>query len=234
MIKALVVEDSGLMRIRVTNVLRSDRAIKVIGTAKNGAEGLAAIRLKKPDVVITDMVMPEYDGLYLVKNAMKQHPVPIIVLSSLERKNAQIFEALALGAFEFLDKPRNARGLGFNQPLINLVKAAASVDITTLCKSSVKNNGHCHHFSDELMCNVVAVWASTGCPGAIECLLRGLPSNLPVSLVIAQHMPPRFIESFADRLDTLCGLNVRVATIGDVLESNNVYICNGEQNIVLA
>ncbi|UII25289.1 chemotaxis-specific protein-glutamate methyltransferase CheB [Fulvivirga maritima] len=230
MIKALIVEDSGFMRIRISDVLRSAGMVQVVGTAKNGDEGLKAIKLKKPDVVITDMVMPEYDGLYLVKNAMKQSPVPIIVLSSLERKSTQVFEALALGAFEFLDKPKSERGLGFNKPLIDLVKAAVGVDVGTLKKAAPARNDLEHTFNDLLNYEIVAVGASTGGPGAIETFLKGLPANFPVPIVIAQHMPQRFIESFALRLNALTNLNVKVAQVGERLQPNYVYLCSGEFN----
>ena len=116
MIKTLIVEDSGLMRMRISDVLRSAGIVEIVGTAKNGDEGLKAIKLKRPDVVITDMVMPDYDGLYLVKNAMKESPVPIIVLSSLDRKSAQVFEALSSGAFEFLDLFRKLEEVSSEQP----------------------------------------------------------------------------------------------------------------------
>jgi len=230
MIKALIVEDSGLMRLRLRDVLGADKSIKVIGTANNGREGLEAIGREKPDVVITDMIMPNYDGLYLVKEVMANSPIPIVVLSSLERTNQQVFEALELGAFGFLDKPRSTRGLGFNKPLIDLVRAAAEADTTNLKKSVVKRNDLEHIFGSNLLYDVVVIGSSTGGPGAIEIFIQGLPKTFPVPIVLAQHMPPRFIESFAVRLNTYTELSVELAKNGRPLAANHVYICPGDRN----
>jgi len=218
------------MRIRISDILRSDKSIKVVGTAHNGAEGLIAIREKKPDVVITDMVMPEYDGLYLVQEVMAHHPLPVIVLSSLGRANEQVFEALKSGAFDFIDKPRSSRGLGFNQPLINLVKAAAKADTDVLQTNGIRKYNLEHTFTDDLQYDIMVVGASTGGPSAIECLLKSLPVNFPVPVVIAQHMPERFIESFAHRLNIDTELNVALARKGQIPSPGYVYLCPGGSN----
>ncbi len=231
MIKALIVEDSGLMRLRIRDVLSADKSIKVVATAKNGKDGLKAIKSFQPDVVITDMVMPEYDGLYLVKEAMLNHPIPIVVLSSLDKTNHQIFEALEQGAFAFLDKPRSPRELGFNKPLIDLVKAASQTNMDIL-QQNIKTfrNDLDHIFSEKVFYDIVAIGASTGGPGAIESVLLGLPSSFPVPIVIAQHMPPRFLESFATRLDSQTKLKVKLANKGEQLRANHVYLCPGTSN----
>lgn len=233
MIKALIVEDSGLMRIRLSDVLRSDKDITVVGTAHNGEEGLAAIKEKSPDVVITDMVMPKCDGLHLVKTAMANNPLPIIVLSALDRSDQQIFDALEAGAFAFIDKPRSERGLGFNKPLIELVKSAVNANTDALKTETVKRNNLTHTFHGKLGYDVMVVGASTGGPGAIECLLEGLPGNFPVPVVIAQHMPTRFIESFATRLNSYTNLNVKLAKKGEALTVGHIYICPGDVNTTI-
>ncbi len=233
MIKTLIVEDSGLMRLRIRDVLSADKGIKVIGTANNGQEGLEAIKFYKPDVVITDMIMPHYDGLYLVKEAMAHHPIPIVVLSSLEKTNQQVFEALELGAFGFLDKPKSTRSLGFNQPLIELIKAAANANTAALKKKAVKRNDLDHIFSNEFIYDLVAIGASTGGPGAIEIFIQGLPKTFPVPIVIAQHMPARFLESFATRLNNCSALKIELAQVGRSLLPNHIYICPGTHNTVI-
>ena len=235
MIKALVVEDSGLMRILISDILRSDKDIASVDTATNGHEALAKIRANKPDVIITDMIMPKFDGLYLVKNVMKNYPTPIIVLSSLDRTNGQIFDALQLGAFEFLDKPKNGQGFknNGNYPLIDLVKAAAASNKGSLVTKSVKRNDLAHTFDNNLNYDIVVVGSSTGGPGALECFIEGLPANFPVPVVIAQHMPERFLESFAVRINAYTPLNVKIAKRGETLESGNIYIAPGTGNLVI-
>src|SRR4051812_45709439 len=108
-IKVLLIEDSGFMRILLADLLRMEKDIDVIGTASNGHEGVEKVRALKPQVVITDMIMPNFDGLYVVKTLMRENPVPIILLSSLDRTDPYIFDALKEGAFDFLDKPKDAK-----------------------------------------------------------------------------------------------------------------------------
>jgi two-component system chemotaxis response regulator CheB len=93
-IKTLLIEDSGFMRILLSDLLRKDENIELVATAINGLEGVEKVKSFKPDVVITDMVMPQYDGLFVVQQLMKEMPLPIILLSSLDRANPKIFDAL--------------------------------------------------------------------------------------------------------------------------------------------
>lgn len=229
MIKALIVEDSGLMRIKISDVLRSE-GIRVVATANNGADGFKAIQAKQPDVVITDMVMPKYDGLYLVKKVMKENPLPVIILSALERKNDQVFEALELGAFDFIDKPKSTRTTAANKSLVKLVKAAANVKGPHFNNGAAMRNNLAHTFDQQLNYDLVVIGASTGGPAAIECLLKGLPANFPVPIVIAQHMPTRFLQSFAERLNMYTNLKVKLAEPGETLKVNHIYVCVGEDN----
>ena len=93
-IRVLLIDDSGFMRIVLSDLLRRDGSIEVVATATNGYEGIEKIRAHRPDVVITDMIMPKFDGLYVVQQLMKCMPVPIILLSSLNRTDPKIFDAL--------------------------------------------------------------------------------------------------------------------------------------------
>lgn len=236
MIKTLVVEDSGLMRILISDILKSDKAITQVQTANNGLEAIEKIKSFQPDVIVTDMVMPKYDGLYLVKEVMKDCPKPIIVLSSLDRTNSQIFDALKYGAFEFLDKPKNGQGFKTNgyYPLVDLVKEAAKANTTSLVTKSLRRNDLAHTFQEKLNYDVVAIGSSTGGPGAIECLLEGFPANFPVPIVIAQHMPERFIESFAVRINGYTPLTVKIPRKGEALESGHIYIAPGTKNTLIS
>ncbi|QSE97579.1 chemotaxis-specific protein-glutamate methyltransferase CheB [Fulvivirga lutea] len=235
MIKTLVVEDSGLMRILITDILKSDKSISEVQTANNGFEAMQKVRSYQPDVIVTDMVMPEYDGLYLVKEVMKDSPKPIIVLSSLDRTNAQIFDALKYGAFEFVDKPKNGEGFKTNgyYPLVDLVKEAAKINVQSLITKSIRRNNLAHTFQEKLNYDIVVIGSSTGGPGAIECLLEGFPANFPVPIVIAQHMPERFIESFAVRINGYTPLNVSIPRKGQPLEPGHIYIAPGTKNIMI-
>ena len=106
-IRTLLIEDSAFMRILLSDLLKRDSYIELVGTAMNGFDGVKKARQLLPDVIVTDMMMQEFDGLYVVQQVMKERPVPIILLSSLERADEHIFVALKAGAFDFVDK-RNA------------------------------------------------------------------------------------------------------------------------------
>ncbi len=234
-IRTLLIEDSGLMRILISDLLRRDPKIEVVDTANNGKDGIEKVRMHKPDVVITDMVMPEYDGLYVVQRIMKEMLTPVIVLSALEKTDPKVFDALHAGAFDFVDKPKENIATQLKQgnyPLLAMVKAAAATNVASLIKQKVnRNNNHHHTFGQQLNYDIIAIGASTGGPGAIEAILNKLPTNLSVPVVIAQHMPERFLESFALRLNNSTPLPVKLARKGDILRGGTIYMAPGHSNM---
>lgn len=230
-ITTILIEDSGLMRIILSDLLRKDPGIELLATASNGKEGVAKIQKLKPDVIITDMVMPESDGLEVVKTVMRSCPTPVILLSSLEKDDPKVFEALSTGAFDFLNKEEVATLARVNQyPLNELIKAAGEVPLEKLRRQDIKKNTHTHSFEAQLQYEIIAVGASTGGPSAIETLLQGLPANLSIPVVIAQHMPEHFLISFAKRLDKITPLKVKIAERNEVLCGGCVYIMPGNTN----
>ncbi|MDN5212706.1 chemotaxis-specific protein-glutamate methyltransferase CheB [Fulvivirgaceae bacterium BMA12] len=235
-IKTLLIEDSGLMRIMISDSLRSDPEIEVIGTANNGWEGVRKVRALHPDVVVTDMIMPEYDGLYAVKNIMKDSPTPIILLSSLDRANPEIFDALNAGAFDFVDKPQTKDADDFKGALGTLkqrIRAAVALNSDVLGKVVDKTNHHFHSFDGVLQYEVLTIGASTGGPSAIESILAQLPSNLAIPVVIVQHMPKRFLTSYTERLSSILPLKVKLATHCEELTPGTIYIAPGDGNMMV-
>ncbi len=230
-IKVLLIEDSGFMRIVLSDLLRNDKDIELIGTAVNGFDGVEKAKALQPQVVITDMVMPNYDGLYVVRTLMQEHPLPIILLSSLDRADPQIFDALKEGAFDFLDKPADATSAKGYARLTELVHEASMTDFVKLRSRSRGRNSQVHTFEARLNYDVIVIGASTGGPGAIEFVVNNLPRNLTIPVIIAQHMPDRFIESFAGRLKDETGLNLSVAVNDEPLLSNHIYVAPGTSNI---
>ncbi|QHT67723.1 chemotaxis-specific protein-glutamate methyltransferase CheB [Rhodocytophaga rosea] len=231
-IKVLLIEDSGLMRLIISDILRTDKDIEIVDTAENGKDGVEKTLKHTPDVVVTDLVMPYYDGVYAVKHIMKQKPTPIVVLSSLGKADPIVFDALKEGAVDFIDKPKekvisNIRDV--NHVLIEAVKAAQKANVMALPKQD-KTITHVHTFDTQLNYDVIAMGASTGGPGAVEKVIDKLPANLSIPVVIAQHMPERFLESFAKRLDILTPLKVKLAEKGELLTGGTVYIVPGNSN----
>ena len=230
-IRALLIDDSGFMRIMLSDLLRRDGNIEIVATAANGFEGVEKVKSLKPDVVITDMVMPQFDGLYVVQQLMKEMPLPIILLSSLDRTDPKIFDALKEGAFDFIDKPHEKEVLQGYSPLTAMVREASMTDYIKLQHLRKGRNTFVHEFEARLNYDIIAIGASTGGPSAVEHIVNNLPANLAVPVVIAQHMPDRFIESFATRLKDTTGLHVSVARNGEPLLSRHIYLAPGTANM---
>ncbi|RAW01016.1 chemotaxis-specific protein-glutamate methyltransferase CheB [Pseudochryseolinea flava] len=231
-IRTLLIEDSAFMRKVIGDIITSDADIDLVGTAADGKEGSDMFLALKPDVVVTDMVMPEYDGMYVVRSVMENRPVPVILLSSLEKTSQRIFDALQGGAFEFIDKPSDLDLASIkNYRLLELIKEASKTDMSLLVDRQQSLNVSSHTFSDNLHYEIVAIGASTGGPGAIEMIINNLPKNLQVPVVIAQHMPARFLETFAHRLNEHSELSIRLAKKGEMLRGGTIYIAPGEHNI---
>jgi two-component system chemotaxis response regulator CheB len=232
-IRTVLIDDSAFMRKVIGDIINSDESIELVGVAKNGHEGCEMALELKPDVVITDMVMPDYDGVYVVNSVMEKWPTPIILLSSLEKTDLRIFDALQHGAFEFIDKPTDLDSVRIRDyRLLALIKEASRTDITLLkAKQLAKKNSNAHSFSETLNYEIIVIGASTGGPGAVEFVINNLPKNLKIPVVVAQHMPHRFLETFTSRLNDQGILPVRLPRKGEPLKGGIVYVAPGEANM---
>jgi two-component system chemotaxis response regulator CheB len=235
-IKLLVVDDSGFMRLLLTDILENDKSIKVISTASNGKDAVEKAILHKPDVVIMDVNMGEYNGLYGIEKIMKSQPTPIIILSSVGNSDFSVIErGLKLGAVDYVNKPaqNNTKVKEVEYELIKKIKAAAGANISKKALNiEVETNTGAHTFN-ELRYGIVVIGSSTGGPGAIETIIRRLPENMAVPVLIAQHMPANFIPSFASRLNDLSPLNISMARKGELLLPGNVLIVPGSRNTIV-
>jgi two-component system chemotaxis response regulator CheB len=182
-----------------------------------------ALELKQ-DVVVTDMMMPEYDGMYVVRSVMEQRPVPIILLSSLEKTNSVIFDALQHGAFEFIDKLTILDKVSKEYNLLNLIKEASRADVNLLKARQLTRKRKIDSVvgKKKLTYKIIAIGASTGGPGALETIVTNFPEKFTIPVVIAQHMPHRFLETFTQRLNERSNLTVKLAERGEVLAEGTV------------
>lgn len=230
-IRTVLIDDSAFMRKLIGEIISADNSLELVGVASNGREGERLALSLQPDVVVTDMVMSEFDGMYVVNSLMNKQPVPIILLSSLEKTDVRIFDALKSGAFEFIDKPTDYRGDQMqNYGLVDLIKEASRADVSQLKARQTGKNNHRHSF-ESLNYQIVVIGASTGGPGAVEHIITNLPRNLQVPIVVAQHMPARFIESFASRLNDSNAIPVRLPAKGEQLRPGVVYVAPGDANM---
>lgn len=224
MIRVLVVDDSALMRKLISGILNSDKEIEVIDTAKNGQDALEKIGKLKPDVVTLDIRMPDMSGLDVLYEVMKKNPTPVIMFSGYSQMGtSEAIRAFDYGAVDVLAKPDRSVSSDLERvkdELIRLVKVAASVEISNLIIEKRKEVLKIPKVSKKLL----VVGASTGGPPALEALLSNLPKDLPVPVLVVQHMPEGFTKSFSERLDSLCQIHVKEAEDGDRLLSGVAYV----------
>ena len=243
-IRVLIVDDSAVVRQTLSNVLSSDPEIEVIATA--GDPFVAADRIAEqiPDVITLDIEMPRMDGLTFLKKIMSQHPIPVVICSSLAGEGAQsTFRALEYGAVDIITKPK----LGTKQfledsrtSLCDAVKAAALSKVRVLRPSQAVQPkltadailSPAVHAMAETTEKIVAIGASTGGTEALKTLLEALPADTP-GIVIVQHMPELFTRAFANRLDGLCNITVKEAETNDSVIRGRALIAPGNHHLLL-
>lgn len=243
-IKVLIIDDSAVVRQTLSRLLSLDPEIEVIGTA--GDPFVAADRISEqvPDVITLDIEMPRMDGLTFLKKVMAQHPLPVVICSSLAEDGAEsTLRALDYGAVEIITKPR----LGTKQfledsqiMLCNVVKAAAAARLRPLRLSQQVEPKltadailpRATHAMAETTEKVVMIGASTGGTEALKVLLEGLPADSP-GIVIVQHMPELFTRAFAARLDGSCAITVKEAECNDTVLRGRALIAPGNHHLLL-
>jgi two-component system chemotaxis response regulator CheB len=258
-IRMLVVDDSAFMRKALTMMLESDPGIKVIGTARDGQEGIEKVRLLKPDLVTLDIEMPRMDGLTALREIMDKTPVPVMMVSSISTEGAQAtLDALELGAVDFIPKQmsyvsldivkiqaeliakikniarrrhhlmarfRQRRFARIGQGQTSAAPQATSTMVSYHPGKPVRK--HSHNVS------IIAIGTSTGGPPALQAVVPRLPRNLPVGVIVAQHMPPAFTKSLAERLDGMSQVTVREAADGDKIEPGLVLVAPGGRHLTV-
>lgn len=244
MIKVLVVDDSAFMRKALSTMLDKDPDIKVIGTARDGQEGLDLVRKLDPDVVTMDIEMPKMDGLTALRHIMMEAPRPVLMVSSLTTEGAEAtLKAMELGAVDFIPKQLSKVSLDIvkiEKDLIARVKTVAARKMRHVSaparptaprrpvapRPAVAPAGRPKR-------DVVAIGVSTGGPPVVQKILSSLPADFPAGIVIAQHMPGAFTGPFAKRLDGVSQITVKEAENGDVFKPGYAYVAPGGRHVVL-
>lgn len=236
-IKVLIVDDSAMVRKILTQELSKDPEIEVVGAAPDPFIGRDKIVELNPDVLILDIEMPRMDGLTFLEKLMKHKPMPVIIVSSLAKKGCDVaLRALELGAAEVMSKPGESYSVcDMSEQLAEKIKAVAKINPANLVAkvnlSSVCSNIHKSSSMIKTTNKIIAIGASTGGTEALKEVLTSLPGNMP-PIVIVQHMPQHFTKSFADRLNTLCSLEVKEAENGDIAAPGKVLIAPGNKHMV--
>ena len=250
-IRVLIVDDSAVVRKLVTDALNADPEIEVVGTAVDPYAARDKIKLLEPDVLTLDLEMPRMDGLTFLRILMEQHPMPVVIMSSLSQRGSEFaLEALRLGACDVLGKPAGSYSFGDLGPqLIARIKSAAGTQLrrpklrdqppasgAAAARTSAQPAAPAPLRSTPVAArhprSVILLGASTGGTEALREVLTRLPAGLP-GIAIVQHIPPVFSKAFADRLNTQCAFEVREAVDGDILKPGLALIAPGNFHLML-
>ncbi len=224
MIKVLIVDDSSFMRVKIRTSLEKDPGIKVIGIARNGIDAVNKAVSLKPDVITMDVNMPDMTGLAAVERIMDIIPTPIIMISSLTYDGSyETLRALECGAVDYLPKD------GLNDYiLIEKVHMAANAIVK---RSPLKKKSPSRIYRKGFA--IVGIGISTGGPNALAKIIPDLSPDISAPIVVAQHMPPVFTASLANRLNDKSKLPVLEAANNMTLEQGHIYICPGGNHITI-
>ena len=259
-IRVLIVDDSAVVRQSLSSILESDPEIEVMGTAADPIIAVKKIMKEVPDVITLDIEMPRMDGLTFLRKIMSQHPIPVVVISSLTTEGTEVaMKALEYGATEIIGKPSMNAAEFINESKIFLcdaVKAAAqsklsrkknivsSTPSTISTKPAMATTVNPKYSADVILEKptghsqivdtekIIVLGASTGGTEAIRQFLKTLPDTVP-GIAIVQHMPEGFTASFANSLNNICSLKVKEAANGDKVSQGTVLIAPGNKHMLL-
>ncbi len=244
-IRVLCVDDQALVRQTLTKILETDPAIEVMATAQDPFVAAEKMKIEIPDVIILDIEMPRMDGLTFLKKIMSQHPIPVVICSSVAVGGSDnALKALEYGAVEIINKPQISTRKFLEESTINIcdaVKAAGHVKVTR--KKPAELLGAPKLTADAVLDKakpytitttnkVLLVGASTGGTEALARYLKALPQDTP-PVAIVQHMPENFTAAFAKRLDLSSIVNVREAKDGDTMLQGQALIAPGNKHLLL-
>ncbi len=247
-LKALIVDDSALIRRSLFQILSGFDRIKSVNFAPDGTDAMYLTMRYKPDIVFLDLEMPEMNGFAFLSWLMKNHPVPTIIISSMDKRE-NIIRSYELGAIDFIPKPNLLTAK--KQNLFNPIRERllAKIDLVSNLKVN-RNTIHGKSSSDpgtkereietindiisSKKFEIVFMGASTGGPGIIAEIVKSLRTPFPVPVIIGIHMPPMFTRTFAERLANATGIGVLEAEDGMVVRSDTIYVGRGGYDMLLA
>ena len=248
-IRVLIVDDSAVVRQTLSQIISSDPQLEVMGTASDPYFAAKKIADEVPDVITLDVEMPRMDGLTFLKKIMTQHPIPVLIISSLTQKGTETaLRALELGAVDIITKPQLNTKLFFEESKIMICDAVKAAAQSRVSRKRITLDPH--HVEPKYSADVVlpratsnmsmiktteyviAVGASTGGTEALTTFLKAMPLDTP-GIVIVQHMPEKFTTSFAARLNEICKITVKEAQNGDSVIRGQALIAPGNYHMLL-
>jgi len=247
-IKVLIVDDSAVVRNTMAELVASDPELEVLDTASDPYVAAKRMETDVPDVITLDVEMPRMDGLTFLKKIMSQHPIPVVMCSTLTEKGSEtLMRALEYGAVDIIQKPKLGTKQFLEESRIRItdaIKAAARAKVDKLkprpslkvqpklSADAIIEGPAPRHAKLQTTEKVIAVGASTGGTEALRVFLEALPRNCP-GVVIVQHMPEMFTAAFAQRLDSTCAIRVKEAADGDTVLPGQALIAPGNRHMLL-
>ncbi|MBY5921281.1 chemotaxis response regulator protein-glutamate methylesterase [Ferrimonas balearica] len=262
-IKVLVVDDSSFFRRRVAEILGADPELEVIDTAINGQDAVEKVRRLRPDVVTMDIEMPVMDGITAVRTLMREHPIPVLMFSSLTYDGARsTLEALDAGAADFLPKrfeeiandrqeasrllQQRVKAIAHKRVRLS-TPAAPSRPVQSRIGTPVGSaaapvrpaarsavgEANLPGRASGKRYRALLIGTSTGGPVALQTILTRFPADYPHPILLVQHMPAAFTPAFAQRLDSLCNISVKEAQHGDRLQPGTAYLAPGGKQMLV-
>ncbi|TNM66630.1 protein-glutamate methylesterase/protein-glutamine glutaminase [Aliirhizobium smilacinae] len=248
-IRVLIIDDSASVRQTLSTLLSEDPDIEIMGVANDPFMAAKKLRDEIPDVITLDVEMPQMDGITFLRKLMVQHPIPVVMCSSLTESGSEtLMQALEAGAVDVILKPKIGAAdhlAEHAEQIRQAVKGAARASVSKLRASRLKERTVQGKLTADAVLPppkigamakttemVVCVGASTGGTEALRVLLEALPANSP-GMVIVQHMPEKFTAAFAKRLNSLCEVEVKEAVNGDPVLRGHVLIAPGDKHMLL-
>lgn len=248
-IRVLIVDDSALVRSLLTDILHTDPAIEVVGVASDAHVAREKIKQLNPDVLTLDVEMPKMDGITFLRNLMRLRPMPVVMVSSLTQRRADVtLDALAIGAVDYLSKPKidlAATLKDYGEELIEKIKTASKASVRALDpQRAAAFTARPAHSTDAVLPRapppkqlrtterIIAIGASTGGTEAIKEVLMRLPPDTP-GVVIAQHIPKAFSTPFAKRMNDCSQVTVCEAEDGQQVLAGHAYIAPGDKHLMV-
>jgi two-component system chemotaxis response regulator CheB len=245
-VRVLIVDDSAFARRTITKILESDPRVEVVGTAWDGLEAIEKIPKLKPDIVTMDLNMPHMTGMEAIDIIMREMPLPVIVISSLNQEIIEeTLEALEHGAIDFILKPTERASdklFQIGSQLINKIVAIASLKLKKkLVQSPIRTTRTRKQVvhplvsrpSSSVKVDCIAIGVSTGGPTALYQIIPKLPEDFPAGIVIIQHMPPGFTKPLAERMDKNSNITVKEAEMSDEIIPGVALIAPGGYHLFL-
>ncbi len=239
-VRVLVIDDSAYNRRTIVKMLEEIGGVEVIGYAVNGEEGLRKVIDLEPDLVTLDLEMPRMDGFTFLRIIMQNRPTPVIVVSA-RSDDEDVFKALDFGAVEFVAKPSAKISPELFNIRDDLERKVRDISRTDMKKILARRGALPREDSspppslvsaaEGLRFDQVVIGSSTGGPQALQTIFTALQQHLPIGFAVAQHMPPHFTRTFAERLNRFSAFEVREAESGDVMRPGRVLLTPGGKNL---